>query len=334
MTLRQKIIVAIGCIIGLITLGTIGYMKIEGWNFLDSLYMVVITLTSVGFSEVKPLSTAGRIFTIALILTGLGTLMYAVSTIVALLLEGEFIELLYERRVKRMIEKLQGHYIVCGYSDVAKYVVEELQRAGADFVIIVRGEERYELLKQRRLLVIRGIPFEEEVLISAGITRARGLFSLMHTDQDNLIVVITARSLNPSLRIVTCAFSDESVSKLEKAGADSVISVNALSGARIAAEMMRPAVVSFLDSLLIEKEKHLRIEEVEIMEGSRLIGQTLREARIPQKTGLIVIAIKDAEGRFKYNPGPDVKLNLGDKIIVIGDIERVRKLKEIAHSEV
>lgn len=311
--------------------GMSGYLIIEHWTLLEALYMTVITLTTVGFMEVHPLSPAGRVFTVFLLLSGIGILAYSASSLLEFIIEGELTGLLRRRKMEKKIQNLRGHYIICGAGEVGKYVIDELMKINKQFVVIETNEEQIKKLQENKdILLIEGNPAEDGVLIRAGIQNATGLISALSSDKDNLFVVLTARNINPNIRIVSRAIDEASVPKLSKAGADKVVSTEAIGGLRMASEMLRPAVVTFLDMMLRDEKATLRVEEVEILSRSNLIGKTLEEVDILQKTGLTVLAVKDAlSGKYLYNPSPVTKLKEKDILIVLGDIEQVGKLNNL-----
>ncbi len=315
--------------------GVLGYMVLEGWAFLDSFYMTIITLTTVGFMEVKPLSEAGRYFTIILLIFGFSMILYGLGSITAFFVEGELMGLLRRKKMNKKINKLNDHFIICGAGKLGWHVFNEFVKTEKEFVVVEKGEGELESIKELKedVLYINGDASSDDVLCQAGIRRAKGLIATFAEDKDNVFVVLTARSLNPKLRIVARAIDEETVHKLYTAGADAVVSPHSIGGMRMASEMLRPAVVSFLDIMLRTKDKVLRIEEAEIESGSKFEGVMLKEANIPQETGLIVIAVKNRDtGEYIYNPGSDLKLKVNDVLIILGDMNQLDKLKEFTSS--
>jgi len=310
--------------------GVAGYMIVEGWGLTDAVYMTVITLSTVGYGEVHPLSTHGRIFTVFLILLGMGTFIYGISTITAFILEGELGGYLRRKKVKSKIAKLEDHFIVCGSGDIARYVARELRRSGRDYVIV----DNIDVINRppdaaEGELWLNGNPSEDRVLLEAGIERAGGLISALDTDRDNLIVVITARSLNPKLRIVTRAVDEYCEAKLAKAGADAVVSTEFIGGMRMASELVRPTVVSFLDGMLRGTDAVIRVEEVQVSASSSLVGKTIKDARLREKAGVAVVAIKNMKsGVYEHIPPSSYVINAHDVLIVIGPPEKVFALKK------
>jgi voltage-gated potassium channel len=318
-------------VIVIFLLGVIGYHLIEGWSFLDALYMTVITLATIGYGEVHPLSNGGRLFTIGLILSGLGIMGYGLGITATFIVEGQLGLLIRRRRMEKAIEKLSDHFIICGAGETARCVVGEFLKTKVPFVVIESDPGRLEAVKEiDDICYIPGDATKDATLLAAGIKRAHGLISALHSDKDNLFVVLTARALNSNLRIVSRVVEAESEHKLLIAGADSVVSPNFVGGLRMASIMIRPAVVSFLDVMMRQDNMTLRLEEVELFDEAKAVGGTLRDSNITRETGLIVIAMKLKEdGKYVYNPKPDTILRGGDTLIVMGDVEQVRKLRRM-----
>ena len=329
MSLHKRLIIIFLALFLVFLCGVIGFMTIEGWSFLDASYMTVITLTTVGFGEVNTLSSAGKIFTMFLIIIGMGILLYGVSSITAFIVEGELMDIIRRRRMDKSISKLKDHCVICGAGKVGRYIIEEFIKTGKDFVVVEKNTESIKKLTGE-VLWIEGDASDDAVLLKAGIDKAKGLITALSTDKDNLFVVLTSRELNPKLRIVSRALEEESIHKLKKAGADSIVSTTFIGGMRIASEILRPTVTRFLDTMLREKGDALRIEEVSLSVGSKMVGQTLGEVGVPRKTGLIVIAVKDVKNdKYIYNPDSSLKLNEGDLLIVLGSVNQVDKLKQL-----
>ncbi len=327
--IRKRLAIILILLLMIIISGVVGYEVIEKWGLLDSIYMVVITLASVGYSETHPLSDAGRVFTVFLILGGMGVLFYSLSTITMFIVEGELQDALRRRRMNKQVQDLNDHYIICGSGETGKNIVGELVKTKRDFVVIEQSIDNIKQLNEPNLVYIEGDATEDAILIEAGIKKAKGLVSALPSDRDNLFVVLTARELNPDLRIVSRCIEEESESKLRKAGADSVVSPNIIGGLRMASELIRPATVSFLDIMLRGEEKALRVEEARIGPDSHLIGKSIGEAKIPQKTGLLIVALNKEGQDYQFNPSSSIKLAANDVLIVIGSPEQVNDLKEM-----
>jgi voltage-gated potassium channel len=326
--LKTKLILAGGLILFTIAFGTTGYMAIEGWDFLDALYMTVTTLTTVGYREVHELSTYGIIFTLILILFGVGTVLYALSTGAKVILEGELHELFGRKRLEKKIKNEKNHYIVCGYGRMGKIICKKLREEDAPFVVI---EKNPEMGRQGdSLLILTGDATSDDILIAAGIERARGLISVLPTDAENLYVILSARGLNPSLLIVARASEEGSESKLLRAGADRVVSPYSIGGIRIAHTVLKPAVVDFIEFATKSGNIELRMEEISIPEGSALAGQSLDHCGIGRELGIIIVGIKRISGEMKFNPTFRTTINAGDTLIALGEISKLRILEEMA----
>lgn len=316
--------------VGLI--GTLGYMGIEGWSFGDSLYMTVITLTAVGYREVNPLSEAGRNFTMLILGVGITGMGVWFALITSLIVELDLKNVFRRRRTMKEIDQLSDHVIVCGAGRTGRQVVEELITLGYPFTVIERDPARVERLLELApdALVVEGDATIDSNLEEAGIARAKGLIASLSGDTDNLFVTLSARDLNPDLMIVARAFEEVTISKLYRAGADHVVSPNVSSAVRMASVLLRPSVVSFVDIATQSSDVALRMEESSVAEDSPIAGCTLAEARIPQETGLIVIAVRKrghVRQDFVFNPSADTRLEAGDEVIVLGEPDQIEKLR-------
>jgi voltage-gated potassium channel len=309
--------------------GVLGYRIIEGWSFMDSLYMTVITLATVGYGETHPLTFQGRIFTIVLIMMGVGTITYGLSVIFAFVVEGALSDILGRRKMEASIGKLKDHIIVCGIGETGRHMVEEFLKIRVPFVVIDKDGDRLKAMERiGHFLYIQGDATDDEILLRAHIKEARGLAAVLPQDKDNIYVILTARGLNPNLRIVTQAIEVEDRPKLAKAGADAIVSPTFIGGLRMASEMVRPTVVSFLDKMLRAGGEAVRVEEARIPEESKIAGRTLQEAGIYEKTGLVVIAIARGESHL-LNPGPETRLQNGDGLINCCSVEQLQQLKAL-----
>lgn len=328
----ERKLLSVGASVVFISLmGVCGYIWIEGWSLLDAVYMTVITLATIGYGETRPLSPEGRIFTIFLILTGLGIIGYGLSIFAAFIVEGQLGRLIKRRRMEQRLRELSGHYIICGAGETGRCIAEEFNKTQQPFVVIEKRRDSIEKINSKNLCYILGDATRDAVLQQAGIERACGLISTLDSDRDNLFVVLTARSLNSGLRIVSRVVEAESERKLITAGANSVVSPNRIGGLRMASVMLRPTVVSFLDVMMRREDLTLRIEEVALLPSSSLVGKTLAQSEIRAKTGLIVIAIlKQPEHSYIYNPVFSTMLEAGDILIVMGDTSQINRLRELA----
>jgi voltage-gated potassium channel len=328
----RKLVTSILLLVAVYGIGVAGYMVLEHWRFQDASFMTVITLATVGYGETKPLTQAGRWFTTILILGGMSTLLYALSSITAFVVEGQLKDLLRRTRMEKEISKLKDHFIVCGAQRVGLVVLKELMRTGNRAVIVDHdvGEALEWGERHGGVLALQGDPSDDEVLERAGVARARGLLAALETDKDNVIVVLTARGLNKDLRIVARAHEESTREKLLRAGADTAVLTQNIGGMRMASEMIRPTVVNFLDTMLREKETALRVEEATIRNGSPLEGQSLEEASLGKRTGVLVVAIRRPDGAFEFNPPEDRGLLEGEVLVAMGTPEQVRALRKLA----
>ena len=317
----------------LIVAGTVGYMLIESWSLPDAAYMTVITLTAVGYEEVHPLGQAGQNFTMLLIAGGITAIGIWFALLTALIVELDLTDVLRQRRHYKEIGKLKDHVIICGSGRTGRQVIEELVVSGQPFVVIERDkavlDSLYEVLPD--VQAVHGDATADHNLEAAGIDRARALVSALSADADNLFVCLSARHLNPEMLIVARAFDEQAMSKIFRAGADHVVSPNVSSAIRMASFILRPTVMSLLDVATRSADVDLRLEQAMIPAASPLAGQTLLDAAIPQRTGLIVIALEkeiDGQRQILFNPVATTRLEPGDEMVVLGEPDQVESLRE------
>jgi len=309
--------------------GTAGYHFIEGWTWFDGFYMVVTTLTTIGYQEVHPLSHAGRVFNVIVILTGVSLVLLGVGALSQALLEFELQSFFGRRRMERDIGRLDGHYIICGMGRVGRSVARELERKPVPFVVIENAESKLQRYSGENWLVLTGDATQEQVLRNAQIERARGLIAVTTTDATNLYIVLTARGLNPHLKIIARASEDGAEKHLLTAGADSVVSPYSFAGQRIAQSLLRPHVVSFLDTATTHLGIDLEIGEIQVAGDSVFAGKTIESSRIRQDRGVIILAIKRQEG-MRFNPAPDERIEPEDFLIAMGEPAQLRQLEQTA----
>lgn len=310
-----------------IAVGTAGFHFIEGWSWFDGFYMVITTLTTIGYQEVHPLSHAGRVFNVFVILSGVSLVLLGVGALSEALLEFELQSFFGRRRMEREIGRLDGHYIICGMGRVGRSVARELARKPVPFVIIENVDTKRERFASENWLVQAGDATQESTLREVQIERARGLIAATTTDATNLYIVLTARGLNPQLKIIARASEDTAEKHLLTAGADSVVSPYSFAGQRIAQSLLRPHVVSFLDTATTHLGMDLEIGEIHITAESRFAGKTLETSRIRQDRGVIVLAIKRREG-MRFNPAPDERIEPEDYLIAMGEPAQLRELEK------
>jgi len=325
---RRAIFKVLIVITGTIAFGTAGYMVVEGWGFLDALYMTIITLTTVGYREVHDLTPRGIVFTIVLLIGGVGTVFYTLTKGAQVILESEFNQIFRRKRLDKIIRGLSGHYIICGYGRMGRIIAKELADEGASLVVVEKrpaGMEEFQGIP-----VVTGDATRDEVLKEAGIDRAKGLISVLPSDAENLFVVLSARGLNPSLLIVARAIEDGSERKLLRAGATKVVSPYHIGGLRMAHTVLKPTVVDFLEFATKSGNIELQMEEIQIQEGSGLIGMTLEECGIGRDLGVIIVAIKQATGDTRFNPTFRSKVAAGDTLIALGERSRLKAVEEMS----
>jgi voltage-gated potassium channel len=320
----------IGALLLIVTAaGTAGYHFIEGWPWFDGFYMVVTTLTTIGYQEVHPLSHAGRVFNVIVILTGVSLVLLGVGALSQALLEFELQSFFGRRRMERDIGRLDGHYIICGMGRVGRSVARELARKPAPFVVIENAETKLQRYSGEEWLVVTGDATQEQTLRKAQIERARGLIAATTTDATNLYIVLTARGLNPHLKIIARASEDGAEKHLLTAGADAVVSPYSFAGQRIAQSLLRPHVVSFLDTATTHLGIDLEIGEIQVAGNSVFAGKTIESSRIRQDRGVIILAIKRQQG-MRFNPAPDERIEPEDFLIAMGEPSQLRQLEQTA----
>jgi voltage-gated potassium channel len=305
----------------------------EDWSLLDSLYMTVITLSTVGYEEVSDLNSnpAARVFAVIFILLCVGTIAFAVSSITSFIVEGELKNILGRKRMEKNISKLKDHYIVCGADETVQTILTELILTKRPFVVIDPSEENLNRLANLgEVFFIQGDPAEDDVLVSAGISRAKGIMLSLPTDEANLFVTITARALSPDIRIVTKGIHPKSHNKIKKAGANAVVSPTFIGGMRMVSEMVRPAVVSLLDKMLRERDVVRRVEQVSLKSGSKIIGQTIGDSKITEiKEALLVAIRRIAAEAYEFKPPLDTVLQENDALFFITTPEGLKEVKDI-----
>jgi voltage-gated potassium channel len=308
--------------------GVLGYHFLEEYTWLESLYMTVITLSTVGYREVRPLSPTGQIFTILLVVGGVGVVFYTAIAVAEKVVQGEFQQFFGRRRMEKRISSLTDHYLVCGFGRIGEVVCRELASKPVPFVVIEHQEERARKAEEAQHLVLQGDASDEKVLLAGGVMRAKGLFAALPTDADNVFVTLTAKELNPSVFVVARADSERSERTLAHAGADKVISPYAMGGHRMAHAALRPAVVDIIELATHYQSLELQLEEVTVPSRSSCEGVTLRDSGLREQLGVIVVAIKRASGKMIFNPPADERIEAGDRLVALGEAMRLKELEQ------
>lgn len=313
----------------LLVSGTAGYMLIEGWSLIDALYMTVITLATVGFGEVHPTSEAGRIFTIVLIILGVGFCLYVVGYILQFLVEGRIRIILGRRKLDKQISQLKNHYIVCGYGRMGRGLCRYLAQKLLNFVVIEQNPDRIAAMDEDGILYVLGDSTGETNLTKAGIVRASTLMAVLGSDAANVFLVLTARRRNPELFIVARANESETKDTLYAAGANVVVSPYEIGARRMAHAILRPTVIHFLELAFADESADIQIEEIWVNNRSNLVDLTLQESGIRQDLNLIVIAMKKTDGSILFNPLAGSRIEAGDTLIVVGEAKNLIKLEKV-----
>jgi voltage-gated potassium channel len=334
MTSKKRIYISLYMFAVVFLIGVVGFKVLGGgeWSFLDSAYMTVITVATVGYGEIHDLSgnVPARVFAIVYIILSLGTIAFAVTSVTAFIVEGELKRLLGRRKMDKDIAKLDKHYIVCGSDETAQTIIRELLLTKRSFVVVEPVKEKIDRLAYLGdFLYVQADPTEDEALKSAGIERAQGIFLSLPTDEGNLFLTIGARSLNPGIRVVAKGIDVRSHNKMTKAGADYVISPAYIGGMRMVSQMVRPAAVTFLDMMLRDRDKVLRVEEVPVGEASPLAGKTITALGLKDKRGALLVAVRRAATNdYEFNPPDSAVIRAGDILVliaspeIVGDIEK------------
>ncbi|MCB0737231.1 MAG: potassium channel protein [Bacteroidetes bacterium] len=330
--LRFKLYLAIWLLIASIFIGTAGYMVVEGWTFMESLFMTVITLSTVGFNEVKPLSDAGRLFSVFLIIGNLGIFTYTITVLTRLLVDGELRDEYLRFQTKKKIRKLKNHTIVCGLGRNGRQACMELHGHGESFVVIEKNDIDSSLFNFP-IMHIKGDARQDHVLQEAGIEHAKALITTLPDDAANVFVVITARHMKNELTIISRAGNDTSEDKLRRAGANNVIMPDKVGGAHMAYLVTKPDVVEFVDLITGQRGNEFQIAELSIdLINPKFVNQTISELDIRSKTGANIIGFKMSNGDYVINPQADQKMTEHSKLIVLGTKEQVRNLEAYYYS--
>ena len=330
MTTRQRLLLALILLTTVVLGGTLGFHVIEGWSWFDGFYMTLTTMTTIGYGEIHPLSHAGRIFNSFMIVAAVLAGAFVIATFSQTLLEFEFGKALGRRRMERELSKLSGHYIICGAGRVGRTVARQLRARGESCVLIEKDAVRARWAEEEKIPVVIGNASSEDNLRKAHIDTAQGFVSAVSSDAENIYIVLTARGLRPDLKILARASEEEATSKLLRAGASEVLSPYHFIGHRMVQLLLRPNVLDFVDAAFGRERLDFEIGEVKIAANSDLVGKKLADSEIPRQAGVIVLALRKADGKMTFNPPPESVIQADDCLIVIGGDEQLRRLESLA----
>jgi voltage-gated potassium channel len=321
--------IALIFILILIVIGTAGFYFIEGWDVLESFYTTIMTLTTIGYGDFVPRTRGGMLFTIMLVIFGVGTMLYTVGLVAQTMVEGRLMNLMGRGKMEKTIEKMTNHYIICGCGRIGMLIARELAAEKVPFVVIDNNPEAIQRIQEEGFVFFRGDATHDKCLIGAGIKRARGIVCVLPSDAQNLYVILTGKELNPKIWILSRSEEEQSEHRLLRAGADRVMSPYTLGGSRMAMAILRPAMLDFIEITTRRQSLELRMDEMEICEGSPLIGKSLEESEIRQQYGLIIVAVKKESGKMIFNPVASYVIQSGDKLIALGEEDNVSKLSQV-----
>ena len=330
MTKTRNLIFATIMLTLIVSMGTAGYMILEKWNFLDSLYMTVITLTTVGFGEVHPVNDQGRILTMTILVSGLGVVGYLIGTLTQIVVEGQLLRIMGRKKLERKIEKLKDHIIICGYGRVGRIICEEIYRSKPTALVVIDSDSTVTAkIEEDGHLYLLGDATEERFLLRAGIRKAKGLATALDSEADNVYITLTAKGLNPNLYIIARAGRIGSEKKLLQAGANHVVSPHQIGGYRMAQALLRPSVTEFIDFATHDPNTGMGMEEIPVRPNSKLSDVALVDSGIRKNLDLIIVAIKKADGKMLFNPASHTTIQIGDTLIALGLRSSLIKLEQL-----
>jgi voltage-gated potassium channel len=325
--LRRALLIA-GTLLTMLCIGTVGFCFLEGYGVFDAFYMTLITITTVGYQEVRPLTYTGRIFNSFLIFFGVSAMFFAVGALTQTVIELELQDRYGKRRRKRMISQLHDHFIVCGFGRVGRNASCELQRANVPFLVLDRSEQRVKRASEAGMSAVLADATNDDDLRQAGVLRARGLIAALPSDAENLFVILSAKTLNPSLIVVTRASEEQAEEKLRRAGADTVFAPYTMAGRRLAHSLLRPHVVEFLEFATSAVGPKIMMEQLCVGLGTKFVPRTLSTILSDNGLNVIVLAIRHSDGRMIFNPPADSQISAGDFLIVLGEKPSLKKLEQ------
>jgi voltage-gated potassium channel len=330
--LLGRILLIAGLLTFVLVVGTTGFVLIEGYSWFDAFYMTLTTITTVGYAEIGGLSHTGRIFNSFLILVGVSTMFLAIGAMTQTIIDFELQDVYGKRRKKRMIEQLHDHFIICGFGRVGRNASFEFQRANVPFVVIDRDEQRVNKATSAGMLGIIADATRDDSLRQAGVLRARGLIAALSSDAENLFIILSAKTLNPKLTVVTRASEEEAEEKLRRAGADTVFTPYSMTGRQLADSLLKPHVVEFMDFGRSNIGPEVRMEQLCVTPNAELTHKTVGQLLELRSSGVIVLAIRKEGGETTFNPPPEFEISAGDFLIVIGERSNLQKLEKILTS--
>lgn len=325
----KKVKFSLATLVVLVGGGTTGYVLIEGWSPFEALYMTTITLATVGYNEVHRLSHQGQVFTVLLIIFGVGMIAYTIGSMIQFMVEGQLHQLLGKKKLQKKINRLQNHYIICGYGRIGRLITRDFAAKPLPFIVVENNPEQISRLIDDGHLFIDGDATQDSVLEQAGIRRARGLITAVTQDAANVFIVLTARGINPELYILARASDDGAEVKLMRAGASKVISPYTIGANRMAQAILRPSVVDFIDIATGHSNIELQMEEIPVSPDSSLVGKDLMQSGIRRDLGLIIVGIKKT-GEMIFNPDANTVIEAGNTLIALGEYPEIKKLEMIA----
>jgi voltage-gated potassium channel len=312
--------------------GTVGYHFLEGWSLANSLYATIVTIGTVGFGDFYPITPMGKLFAIFIIVFGVGTMAYTFAMIMEALMEGRFKDILGRGKLEKRIKKMENHYIICGYGKIGNLICGELTHEKVEFVVVDNNSMIIQHIEDNGFAYVNGNAAEDKTLLAAGIKTAKGVVCTLPTDADNLYVVLAAKELNPDVYVLSRFEDNASERRLMKAGADRVISPYKVGGVRMSQAILRPAMLDFIEITTRRGSLSLRMEELNINDGSPVVGRNLEQSGLRKEYGLIVVAVEKKSGKMVFNPMASYEIESGDKLIALGEGENLIKFSAVCQT--